>query len=125
MDTSPITARSLQKPYHIKADEFERAYKDFLSGYRTWKELAHAEDWLVFHKNIGPYLSIDETALSDGELYTIISNKAAHGGKGAIVAIVNGTKVEDVVKALMRILWYERAKVLEVTMDFSESMHSI
>ena len=125
MDTSPITARSLQKPYHIKADEFERAYKDFLSGYRTWKELSHAEDWLVFYKNIGPQLSIDETALSDGELYTIISNKAAHGGKGAIVAIIKGTKVEDVVKALMRILWYERAKVLEVTMDFSESMHSI
>lgn len=85
MDTSPITARSLQKPYHIKADEFERAYKDFLSGYRTWKELSHAEEWLVFYKNIGPHLSIDETALSDGELYTIISNKAAHGGKGAIV----------------------------------------
>ena len=36
--------------------------------------------------------------------YTIITNKAAHGGKGAIVAIIKGTKVEDVVKALMRIL---------------------
>ena len=125
MDTSPITARSLQKPYHIKGDEFERAYKEFLSGYRTWKELAHADKWLVFWRNIGPNLSIDETSLSDGELYTIVSNKDAHGGKGAIVAIIQGTKVEDVVAALKRILWWERAKVLEVTMDFSESMHSI
>ena len=125
MDTSPITARSLQKPYHIKCDEFERAYKEFLSGYRTWKELAHADKWLVFWRNIGPNLSIDETSLSDGELYTIVSNKDAHGGKGAIVAIIQGTKVEDVVAALKRILWWERAKVLEVTMDFSESMHSI
>ena len=125
MDTSPITARSLQKPYHIKGDEFERAYKDFLSGYRTWKELAHADQWLVFWKNIGPNLSIDETSLSDGELYTIVSNKDAHGGKGAVVAIVRGTKVEDVVAALKRIMWWERAKVREVTMDFSESMHSI
>ena len=56
MDTSPITARSLQKPYHIKADEFERAYKDFLSGYRTWKELSHAEDWLVFSAFVILYL---------------------------------------------------------------------
>ena len=125
MDTSPITARSLRKPYHIKADEFERAYKDFLSGYRTWKELAHAEKWLVFWRNIGPNLSIDETSLSNGELYTIVSNKDAHGGKGAIVAIVQGTKVEDVVAALKHILWWERSKVFEVTMDFSESMHSI
>ena len=125
MDTSPITARSLQTPYHIKGDEFERAYKDFLSGYRTWKELSHADRWLVFWRNIGPNLSIDETALSDGELYTIVSNKDAHGGKGAIVAIVQGTRVEDVVDALGRILWWERAKVRELTMDFSESMHSI
>lgn len=125
MDTCPITARSLQRPYHIKGDEFERAYKNFLSGYRTWKELAHADKWLVFRQNIGPNLSIDETSFSDGELYTIVSNKDAHGGKGAIVAIVQGTKVEDVVAALKRILWWERAKVLEVTMDFSESMRSI
>ncbi len=125
MDTCPITARSLQKPYHIDGDNFERAYKEFLSGYRTWKELSHAAKWLVFWKNIGPNLSIDETSLSDGELYTIVSNKDAHGRKGAIVAIVQGTKVEDVVTALQKILWWERAKVLEVTMDFSESMHSI
>ena len=125
MDTSPITARSLQKPYHVKGDEFERAYKDFLSGYRTWKELSHADKWLVSWRNIGPNLGIDETSLSDGELYTIVSNKDAHGGKGAIVAIVQGTKVEDVVAALKRILWWERAKVREVTMDFSEGMHSI
>lgn len=125
MDTSPITARSLRKPYHIKGDEFERAYKEFLSGFRTWKELAHAEDWLVFYKNIGPNICIDETSLSDGELYTIVTNKDAHGGKGAIIAIIKGTKVETVVEALKHILWYERAKVLEVTMDFSESMRSI
>lgn len=125
MDTSPITARSLQKPYHIKGDDFERAYKDFLSGYRSWKELAHAEEWLVFYKNIGPHVSIDETSLSDGELYTIVSNKDAHGGKGSIIAIIKGTKVETVVKALQHILWFERARILEVTMDFSESMHAI
>ncbi len=125
MDTCPITARSLQRPYHIKGDEFGREYKEFLSGYRTWRELAHADKWLVFWKNIGENLSIDETSVSDGELYTIVSNKDAHGGKGTIVAIVQGTRVEDVAAALKRILWWERSKVREVTMDFSEGMHSI
>lgn len=125
MDTYPITARSLARPYHIKGDDFERAYKDFLSGYRTWKELSHASQWLIFPRNIGPYLSIDETSLSDGELYTIVSNKDAHGKKGALVAIVQGTKVQDVKAALERIMWFQRAKVLEVTMDLSESMRAI
>lgn len=96
-----------------------------MSGYRTWKELAHAAQWLVFPHNIGPYLSIDETALSDGELYTIVSNKEAHGKKGALVAIVRGTKAEDVTSALNHLLWCLRAKVLEVTMDLSESMRAI
>lgn len=63
--------------------------------------------------------------MSDGELYTIVSNKDAHGKKGALVAIVKGTKVEDVRGTLNRILWCLRAKVLEVTMDLSESMRAI
>ena len=80
---------------------------------------------MVNYRDIGPRVSIDETSLSDGELYTIVSNKDAHGRKGSIIAMVRGTRTEDVVKALKTILWYERTKVLEVTMDFSESMHAI
>lgn len=125
MDTSPITARSLQKPYHINADEFGRAYKDHLSDFRSWKYVIHARQWLIFPWNIGPNLSIDETALSNGDLYTIISNKDTHGRKGSLVAIISGTKVEDVTAALMRIYWYLRCKVREFTMDFSEGMHQI
>lgn len=120
-----MTARSLEKTYHINGDDFERAYKNHLSGFREWKEAGHALDWLVFPRNIGPRLSIDETSLSDGELYTIVSNKAAHGGKGSLVAIVKGTRVEDVVRALKRIMWSLRARVEEVTMDLSDSMRSI
>lgn len=70
-------------------------------------------------------MSIDETAFTNGDLYTIVSNKDAHGKEGALIAVISGTKVEDVVAVLKKIHWYQRAKVLEVTMDFSESMHSI
>lgn len=79
----------------------------------------------LYFPRISDLISIDETALSNGDLYTIISNKDAHGRKGALVAIVSGTRVEDVVAALMKIHWYLRSKVREVTMDFSEGMHQI
>lgn len=29
-------------------------------------------------------MSLDETCLSNGEVYTILTNKAAHGGKGTL-----------------------------------------
>lgn len=125
MDTYPITARSLQRPYHIKGDDFERAYKDFLSDYRTWKEISHAEQWLVFPENVGPRVSIDETSLSRGELYTIVANKDGRGGRGTLIAIVKGTKIENVAEAINRIDASLRSKVREVTMDFSESMRAI
>jgi hypothetical protein len=48
-------------------------------------------------------LSIDETSLSQGELYTILTNKAAKGKKGAIVAIIAGTKADTVIEVLQKI----------------------
>jgi len=41
---------------------------------------------------MGSSLSIDEVNLSMGELYTVVTNKAAKGKKGSIVAIIAGTK---------------------------------
>ena len=61
------------------------------SGYLHWDQLVHAEDWLLFEKNIGAYICIDEVALSRGELYTVLTNKEAHGGKGSMIAIIKGT----------------------------------
>lgn len=84
--------------------------------------MAHAEEWLLFPDNIGEQLSIDETAISNGELYTIITNKAAHGKKGALVAIVAGTKTSDVSKVLNKISADKRRAVKEVTLDLSPAM---
>ncbi len=83
MDKYPITGRSLEWFFGIDGDLFERQYKRHLSGYWEWKDTAeglHAEQWRVFPENIGPHLSIDETSLSNGELYTIVTNKAAMAG---------------------------------------------
>lgn len=125
MDDNPISARSLEKDYHINGDCFERAYKKHLSGFGTWEDSEHALDWLIALWNIGPHLSIDETCLSTGEVYTILSNKEAHGKKGCLVAIVKGTKAKDIIAALNKIPLEERLKVTEITLDFSDSMRRI
>ena len=67
-------------------------------------------------------LSIDETALSNGELYTIVTNKAAKGRKGTLVAMIKGTKAEDITTALEHIPEKTREQVKEVTMDMAGNM---
>ncbi len=80
---------------------------------------------MLFPQNIGSHLSIDETSLSRGELYTILTNKAAKGGKGSIVAIVAGTKAETVIEIIRKIPEAQRKKVTEITLDMAGSMGMI
>lgn len=80
---------------------------------------------MIFPENIGKRLSIDETALSKGELYTIITNKSAKGKKGAIVAILAGTKVEPIIEQLLKIPKALRDTVKEITLDMAHSMKMI
>lgn len=96
-----------------------------MSGFREWDQFKHAEEWLLFPGNIGERLSIDETAISNGELFTIITNKAAHGKKGALVAVIAGTKASDINKVLKMISKKQRQLVKEVTLDLSPAMKAI
>jgi len=126
LDTYPIATCSLEKFYpHLNGKQLSEQYKEHLSDFKDWQEKAHASEWLVFAENIGEYLSIDETSLSEGELYTILTNKSAKGKKGAIVAIVEGTESEKVIKAIERIPEEKREQVKEVTLDLSDSMRKI
>ena len=122
MERIPTTSRSLDRYYHIKGDTFEKQYKETLSGFRQWEAIDHAEEWLLFPENLGESICIDETAPSNGELYTIVSNRASRGGKGTIIAIVKGVLSEDVCKVLKMMSEKERSVVKEITMDMSNSM---
>jgi len=77
---------------------------------------------LIFPENIGSHLSIDETSLSLGELYTIVTNKHARGKKGTIVAIMSGTKSENLIPILHKISRRLRNKVKEITLDLAGNM---
>lgn len=103
----------------------ERQYRNHLSGYLHWDQLVHAEDWLLFEKNIGAYICIDEVALSRGELYTVLTNKEAHGGKGSMIAIIKGTDVHTVTSVLLKLSRRRRYQVREITLDMAPNMEQI
>ena len=125
METSPVTCRTLEVFYHIDAHTFEKQYKETLSGYREWDQLDHADEWLLFPDNIGPRLAIDESSLSNGELYTFVTNRDARTREQSLVAVVAGTKSEDVIAVLQKIDEEQRYAVMEVTLDLSDSMRKI
>ena len=120
-----MTCRTLEDYFHIDGHTFEKQYKEVLSGFRNWDQLEHADEWLLFPENIGPRLAIDESSLSNGELYTFITNRDASTRECCLVAVVAGTKSEDVIAVLKRIDEKQRNTVIEVTLDLSDSMRKI
>lgn len=122
MDNTPVNCSTLAKFYGLNGQRLEEWYRLHLSGFYEWEDREHADKWLLFEKNMGSFLSIDETSLSDNELYTILTNKEAKGRKGSIVAIIKGTKAEEVIKVLLRIKDRLRCKVKEVTLDMAANM---
>ena len=100
-------------------------YKEHLSGFRSWNQLSHADEYIYFPDNISDSISIDETAFSNGELYTIVTSKSGHGSHGTLVAMIRGTRSEDVCKHLMMIPEDKRMKVRNITLDMAGSMFQI
>lgn len=111
--------------YGVNGRKFQRQYKKKISDFNTWEEKPHAEEWLIFPENITEELSIDEVALSGGELYTVVTSKKAKGKKGCLVAIIRETQSDTVIEHLMKISRKLRLKVKEITLDMAGSMKLI
>lgn len=77
---------------------------------------------MLFPDNLGDDTSLDETCLSNGDVYTVLTNKAAHGGKGAIVAMIRGVSSDHVSEILRKIPYEMRQRVKTVTTDLSSAM---
>lgn len=63
--------------------------------------------------------------MSNGDLYTIVTNRDKHGGECCLVAVIAGTKASVVSDALDNIPLEQREKVEELTLDLSNSMRCI
>ena len=117
MSISTLAARS-----GLNGQTLRKQYKEKISDYRRWEQLDHAAEYMLFPGNFGKDMSLDETCLSNGEVYTILTNKAAHGGKGALAAMIRGV-ASDTVSAILRMAPHElRRKVETVTTDLSGAM---
>ncbi len=122
MDNNPISCYHLGQYFQVSGKLLQEQYKEHISDYKYWDQKSHADEWMLFPENVSGYMSIDETALSNGELYTIITSKTANGRKGALVAMVKGTVAEDIITVLKKIPERLRKQVREVTMDMAANM---
>jgi len=120
-----VSCKLLGSLFGVDGKQLQAQYYVHLSNYLEWDQLDHADKWLIFPENIGSRLSMDETSLSQGELYTIITNKLACGKKGALVAIIQGTVSEVVIEILGKIPEYKRRMVKEITIDLAPTMERI
>lgn len=57
----------------LNGQTLRRQYKEKISGYRSWNQLDHAEEYILYPENLGTDMSLDETCLSNGDVYTILS----------------------------------------------------
>ena len=117
--------RLLGTLFGVDGELLERQYRNHLSGYLCWEQLPHAEEWLLFEKNIGAYVGLDEVCLSRGELYTVLINKERKGRSGSLIAVVKGTDVKTVTSVLLRLSRRRRFQVREITMDMAPNMEQI
>ncbi|QOG04951.1 transposase [Flavobacterium sp. MDT1-60] len=111
--------------FGVNGKKLQRQYKKHLSCFTSWAPREHAHQWIVYPGNMGTHLSIDEVALSQGELYTIVTNKKFKGKKGSLVAIVAGTKADQVIEHISKIDYKKRSGVQEITLDMANSMKLI
>ena len=117
MSISTLAARN-----GLDGQTLRKQYKEKISGYRDWGQRGHAVEYMLFPDNFGEDMSLDETCLSNGEVYTVLTNKAAHGGKGTLAAMVRGVASDTVSGTLRKVPRELRRRVRTVTTDLSSAM---
>ena len=109
--------------YCVNGKYFADLYRNKISGYADWCEQELGCGFYFNTDNIGPYMSLDETCLSNGEVWTFLTNKDGHGGKGTLAAAIPGTKSDEIISILIGAMGKSiRRRVKEVTCDLSPSM---
>lgn len=63
-------------------------------------------------------------SLSQGELYTFVTNKAGKGKRGTLVASIKGTLSKDIIEVLLKLSEGKRLEVKEVTLDMAKNMEA-
>lgn len=109
--------------YCVNGKHFADLYRNKISGYVDWRDTEMGCGFYFNADNIGPNMSLDETCLSNGEVWTFLTNKNGHGGKGTLAAAIPGTKSDEIISILVGAMGKSvRRRVREITCDLSPSM---
>ncbi|MCI5979061.1 MAG: transposase [Bacteroidales bacterium] len=123
METTALSIKHIAQMYCVNGKYYAELYRNKLSGYANWCAEELGCGFYFNAANIGPYMSLDETCLSNGEVWTFLTNKDGHGGKGTLAAAIPGTKSDEIISILVAAMDRStRRKVKEVTCDLSPSM---
>ena len=125
MANTPISTQTLASLFHLDGKKLQRQYRNHFSDFQEFKQKHKGKNYLVFPQNLSEELSIDETALSNGELYTIVTSKKAKRKKGALVAMVQGTVADKITDVLHQIPERMRRTVREVSVDMAAPLHAV
>lgn len=106
----------------LNGDTLRKQYKEVISDFRTWDQKSHSSSYILYPDNVGEHLSLDETCLSNGDVYTVLTDKSAHGRKGCLVAMVRGVASDDVTRVFRLIPEKVRMRVKTITTDLSSAM---
>ena len=101
------------KSYKLNPKRLFFQYRDHLSGYDPWK----IKEDLIFPEHFGAKMSIDDTCMWKGELYTVIGNRMT----GKLAAFIKGTKARGVSSKLGRVPIKKLMRVREITLDMASS----
>ncbi|WP_289827333.1 transposase [uncultured Muribaculum sp.] len=123
METTALSIKHIAQMYCVNGKYFAEQYRNRISGYTEWREAELGCGFYFNANNIGPYMSLDETCLSNGEVWTFLTNKDGHGGRGTLAAAIPGTKSDEITTILIGAMGKSvRRRVKEVTCDLSPSM---
>lgn len=123
VESTALSIKHIAQMYCVNGKHFADLYRNKISGYAQWLETDMVGDFYFNAKNIGPHMSLDETCLSNGEVWTFLTNKDGHGGRGTLAAAIPGTKSEEIISILIGAMGKSvRRRVKEVTCDLSPSM---
>jgi transposase len=123
VETTALSIKLIAEMYCVNGKHFADLYRNKLSGYSDWLCEKLSAGFYFNAANIGPYMSLDETCLSNGEVWTFLTNKDGKGGKGTLAAAIPGTKSDEIISILVSAMGKSvRRRVKEITCDLSPSM---
>ena len=82
VETTALSIKHIAQMYCVNGKYFADLYRNKISGYADWCEEELSGGFYFNAANIGPYMSLDETCLSNGEVWTFLTNKDGRGGRG-------------------------------------------